>query len=199
MFWKSNNKKIHSVSKGKPTANFSKAVYLRPDDRESYLKDSNYIIDNELSNDKILVGYNPISKDTITAFRGTKEGKDWGTNLLVGLGLDKLGSRYKNGLSTTKKVIEKYPDFSVTTSGHSLGGRLSSQIGNKLGLENHNYNGSSSLSDIKNLRGLQSNPKSFNYTTLGDPVGMSSLIGSGGVKNIMLPKKLNVHSINNFA
>mgnify|MGYP000504181873 CR=1 FL=1 len=153
--------------------------------------------------------------DLIIAYRGTTPStKDLisDTRILIGTFLN--GSRFKRSLQTTTKAMAKYPSKRVILVGHSLGARLSHDIGMMLGVKSYSYNIGSSPVDVKDnllqalrckfssdeehqkaCQSVKENNKS--YHTYGDPLSISSLTGHHNT-TLIKPKHANIHGIQNF-
>ena len=89
-----------------------------------------YERDNSLSGERVSVYYNPSTKKAVVIHRGTKDLADWGNNLKMALGW-KMSStkRFKHSKDIQKKAEAKYGKENVTTLGHSLGGKIASDVG----------------------------------------------------------------------
>jgi hypothetical protein len=78
--------------------------------------------------------------------RGSKTAKDYGTDILLGLGLDKYSTRLKRAENVTRKAQEKYGK-TAAHMGHSLGGMVASRVSAK-GAPVTTYNSGIGLYDI---------------------------------------------------
>jgi hypothetical protein len=102
--------------------------YIKSDERSKFINDFQY--DEDLSNNKTAVYFNPDTKQAKIIHRGTNEtASDWQNNLALALGVYDFTRRNKKGLSTQKSVGEKYGDKNVTTIGHSQGAFLAKKHG----------------------------------------------------------------------
>jgi hypothetical protein len=200
------SKKVGSLnlpknSRQNESAIISKAAYMNDNDRIKYLTEKlpGYAIDNSLSSSKTLVAVNPETKEVITGFRGSKDRQDIGTDLLIGLGLEKLGSRYRNGVKTARRVQEKYGDYNSSYTGHSLGGKIAYDVGGKVGKESNSFDTPGSIPSylgFKSKDGGNNNAKL--YSTLFDPIGFSGNYESGERKMIVPKLGNSPHSIDNW-
>lgn len=86
-----------------------------------------YTYDANLSNNETKV----FVKDgkPVIVHRGSKRLSDWAEDGLIAVGLGHLGHRQKQAQRITKRVEQKYG--SADAVGHSLGGRLAENSGNK--------------------------------------------------------------------
>jgi hypothetical protein len=78
--------------------------------------------------------------------RGSKTAKDYGTDVLLGLGLDKYSTRLQRAQNVTRKVEEKYGK-TAAHMGHSLGGMVAERVATK-GAPVTTYNKGVSLNSI---------------------------------------------------
>ena len=89
-----------------------------------------YDRDNSLSGERVSVYYNPTTHKAVIIHRGSKDKQDWGNNLKMALGW-KMSStnRFKHSKDIQKKAEAKYGKENVITLGHSLGGKIASDVG----------------------------------------------------------------------
>ena len=97
-----------------------------------------YRVDPELSNNLRTVYVDNDGNATV-AFRGTDlKDKRWydelGTDLLLGLGLQRVSSRFKNSRGTVDKVVSKYGRDKTKLVGHSRGGSTALNVSHQTGL-----------------------------------------------------------------
>ena len=157
-------------------------------------------IDESLSNRREKV-YKK-DNDVYLAFRGTmlntKDAiRDLGTDTLVGLGLEPLGSRFKKGLRTANKVKEKYSDNNIQLVGHSLGGNIANYVSSKTGLKGNAFNSGFGLSSV-NPSSYYKKSKVKNIVPIDDIISspnlLSKAIGLNRAK-FLLNTKATGHSI----
>ena len=167
-------------------------------------------IDSSLSNQHRTV-YHKDGK-AVVAFRGTslnnkkERYKDVGTDLLLGLGLKKLSTRFNNGKKTTDLAIQKYGRDSVSTTGHSMGGAISVYVHQKRGLDTHAFNPGVGADDlIKNGKHIASilpsdklKSNAHLYYTKKDVIGGLAKHLKGGTHHVVKQIRKNAHSLNNF-
>lgn len=91
-----------------------------------------YVIDKELSGQRVKVYHNPNTGKTIVSHRGTNSIQDVGTDIAMALGYKK-GKRFTHSKNIQNQVKAKYGSDNITTLGHSLGGTLAETVGNKSG------------------------------------------------------------------
>ena len=89
-----------------------------------------YVRDNSLSGERVSVYFDPATKKAVVIHRGTKDLTDWGNNLKMPLGF-KMSStkRFQHSKDIQKKAEGKYGAKNITTLGHSLGGKIASDVG----------------------------------------------------------------------
>jgi hypothetical protein len=91
-------------------------------------KSQNVTKDKSLSSKRVSVY---VDNDTARAYvvhRGTSNLRDWGTDILMGLGYEG-GNRFKHSQKVQQKAERKYGNKNTVTVGHSLGGRLAEKYG----------------------------------------------------------------------
>jgi hypothetical protein len=107
---------------------FVNQSYIHSDERSKFI--DNFKYDEELSNNKAAVYYNPNTKQATISHRGTNNTTlDWKNNLALGLGVYDFTNRNKKGKATQKSVKDKYGESNVTTIGHSQGAFLAKKHG----------------------------------------------------------------------
>lgn len=126
----------------------AQAVYLKKKDRmkevEKYYGDRFEMLP-ESDNAHLIVVDTETGKVHF-AIRGTditntngKRIKDLGTDILAGMGLHRIGSRYKNSDKKLNKIKKTYENEIVLT-GHSLGATITRDLSLKHNLESHSFN-----------------------------------------------------------
>jgi len=108
---------------------------------ESYAKKpkkniDGYELDEELSKGKSKVYYNPETKHSVVAHRGTSGLKDWLNNMAYAVGgkkAYKMTDRYKEAEAQQRKAEEKYGHKNISTIGHSQGGLQAELLGKRTG------------------------------------------------------------------
>ena len=111
---------------------FADASYLEPGKRQDI---GDYEYDTELSNANTAVYHNKKTKKTHVANRGSTTAYDWlVSDAQIAAGVEGLGNRFNSALHTTQKAHDKW-GYEVETSGHSLGGGVSTYVTEKLGDE----------------------------------------------------------------
>ncbi len=83
----------------------------------------NYTIDKSLSGKRVQVYRDNDTNKTVVVHRGTASLKDWVTDAGMAVGYEG-GKRFKHSKKIQKEAEKKYGKDSITTLGHSLGGRL---------------------------------------------------------------------------
>jgi hypothetical protein len=198
-------------------ANFNKIIYESRTDWDAQLKAhgyGTYDIDNELSSDNTMVLHDDSTGKMVVVHKGTDLDKsaatDLSTDAFITADLTHISPRYIDAKTTTQKAIERYKDYKHTTTGFSLGGAVSNQIGHELNIESHAFNpGVSPNVFRRNLQGIIYRPlfvkkessKHHIYLTPGDWIsnsGALGIIGNEKVHASLNKKGLSPHSIENF-
>lgn len=111
----------------------SKGAYYSRDVARDLVKTihSDWDVDNEFTTDQTTVYHHKPSKNTVVAFRGTKEPGDLVTDSLMFLGLGGKTKRFKEANELTKRVVEKYGKTNTSLTGHSLGSNIASDVSKK--------------------------------------------------------------------
>lgn len=90
-----------------------------------------YEKNEHLSGKRVQVYHNPKTNKTIVSHRGSHGFKDWvKTDAAMALGYEG-GKRFKHSKRIQKKAEKEYGADTVTTVGHSLGGRIAEKVGKK--------------------------------------------------------------------
>jgi len=189
----------------------SDEAYQIPTERENNIED--YIYNQVLSTPKTAIYINEKDKTIIIGNRGTvpSDTDDLIADAAILTGTFGFSKRLRDSMSTVQNVMHVYPNFRIINTGHSLGGKVASEIGQRLSKVNSRvvaFNiGSTPLDLPKNLfnqtKCLFTNSSQCQklknqriYTTGVDPISMSSLMQLG-VK-VVRPRKFNTHSLKNF-
>ena len=115
-------------------------AYKSIGDRDSISSDASklgYNLDTDLSNDETKVFVNPNDKKAVVAYRGTQLNrrksakKDLISDAAILFGAEKHDKRFKEANSHFQNVKDKYKDFQLDTTGHSLGGQLAKYVTDK--------------------------------------------------------------------
>ena len=99
-----------------------KASYT--DIQQTPVKIGDYILDKELSVNRVKVYYRIKNRQVVIAVRGTDEASDWYNNAVYGLGGEKSyknTDRFKEVEKIHKEVVNKYKGWKITNIGHSQG------------------------------------------------------------------------------
>lgn len=126
----------------------SEAVYRKSDsakmkdvekyypDRFEYLdSDPNHLVVKDTQTGKIHLA---IAGTDITGEKGNKL-KDLGTDVLVTLGLHKLGNRYKKSDKILNALVKEHGKENIVLAAHSLGGTIASDLSHKYDVESHSF------------------------------------------------------------
>lgn len=96
--------------------------------------DNKYILDNDLSTNKIKVYINKDTNEISMVNRGTSDIKDVITDVKLFFGYK--DDRFKESKDILNKIKEKYPNNPIDILGHSLAGAIAETIGNDTQVKN---------------------------------------------------------------
>lgn len=160
-------------------------------------KINNFIRDDSLSGERVQVYYDPTTKKAVTVHRGTSGIHDMANDagLLIAPSLFKYTNRYKQAEKIQKLADEKYGHENVTTTGHSLGGKIASDLKRKTDDKVITYNKAIVPSDLL----FAPNKNETHIRTQFDPI--SFLAPFDRTKTVTVPSDslAGVHDIENLA
>ena len=161
------------------------ASYKDNANAKSDLENKGYIFDEELSNKKQKVFYDPETKTPKVVFKGTTDTNEWFRNPLIPFNLEFLDTEFKKSKNLVKKVSEKYenkPDI----YGHSRGAskaEYNASLANKV----YTYNKPSKLFESRIFPTSAKNVMNFRSTF--DPVSALDIFKSKNLGGSILPLK----------
>jgi hypothetical protein len=171
-----------------------KSSYKPQREAEADLIELGYKYDPELSTMENKVFYDPKTGKPNIAYRGSVTVKDWIGNLKLGLGFKDKDAEKR--IQLADQVKQKYGQ-SPDVFGHSRGGYIAEQAGEKFGGNVYTYNKATLPEDIfKKIR-----PEQTDIRTEKDIVSLPSYFQQGGGKkitekdNAIFPNFLSAHSI----
>jgi len=91
---------------------------------------NSYVEDKELSDRRTRVYYDPNTKHTVVAHRGSASAQDWAENAMYAFGF-RGGRNYKHARGVQRAAEEKYGTENLTTIGHSKGALHAQDFGQK--------------------------------------------------------------------
>jgi len=151
--------------------------------------------------------------DVIFSNRGTSQTRNLLPDVAIAFGAEGTTKRYKDLKNDYVRTKEKYGSSkdNIVSTGHSLGGNMSTFINRTYGTESHSYNPGASLSHIKkgviHKIACWANPKYNNceaadsshiYHVAGDPLSTASLFDRDHKHLFKVKKGWHVHTIDNF-
>jgi hypothetical protein len=93
-----------------------------------------FVKDKKLSGQRAQVYYNPKTMQAVVIHRGSQGLHDWGNNLKMALGFNMSDTkRFSHGKKIQKEAEAKYGAKNISTLGHSLGGKIASDVGKESG------------------------------------------------------------------
>jgi hypothetical protein len=96
-----------------------------------------YQLDPTLSSNEHKVFIHPGDKRVVVAYRGTALGdkktrlKDLVSDAAIAFGMEKHDKRFKQANVHFQQASDKYKDYTIDTTGHSLGGQLSKHVNDR--------------------------------------------------------------------
>ena len=198
-------------------ANFSNEAYKRKDRKKEF---ENYIHDDSLSDTRHAIYHNAEKNHTVVSIRGTRT--DLSQDSIEDLVDSDLGGivfggltatrRYKQAQAKLQQAQQKYKGSKLDVTGHSLGGRISEELGaREKGVDSvYSYNPGSfakdALTDIECKYSMSTQCKNrkkriHRYTVEGDLLSIASHSGQGVKQHThkKKPKKgLDPHTIRNW-
>jgi len=160
-----------------------------------------YRIDNS-SSDKRGVYVNDKKKDIVIAHRGTipSSSANIQSDIMIGLGFQNTTERFKRAVRNDKKVKNKYPDYNITITGHSLGSQIGYNSATKNNLKGEFFNMGSNITPYKSLTNKfrKTNNNITHYSTMLDPISLGAK--TEPIKQVIIKRKKNTnpHSLSNF-
>jgi len=203
---------------------FSKAPYDLYYEGREYAQEqlkayglTDWTIDNELSDLNSVVLVNPDDKEMVVSYRGTDPTNI--SDLIADVGIftgrhrsaiegvrSHFDDRFSKASKKYENAVEKYPDYKVSTTGHSLGGSQALYIGRKHDVPAKVFNAGASFSDIigglicKSTETCEGNEKHTIYTTGKDIISISNLFSNEKIVKVPIKerKDLLYHSLDYF-
>lgn len=142
--------------------------YKTKNKKERKTEVDGFHIDPSLSGERVQVWYNPTTKQAVVVHRGTQGLNDWMTDARMFFG-DTKNKRFKHAKNIQQQAEEKYGASHVSTIGHSLGSRISEEVGQK-SKEVLTLNKPTTLADI--VRNKKVSEKQIDVRTKNDPVSI---------------------------
>ena len=118
--------------RGEDVLHLLRSSYLPLNNKDNdWLQSNGYVLDTDptITSLEHRVYTRDDDKVAVVVHRGTKTYKDYGSDALLALGLEKLSPRFREARRVTDAVKKKYPEHEVFGLGHSLGGSIAEQSG----------------------------------------------------------------------
>lgn len=195
-------------SKGDPDA----VIAGLKDPEYSYIEDlSGFEMDNELSTIDNLVLHNPQTGETVVSYRGStidikgEPGsvlRDWKTNAQIAGGKTNT-QRVREAEAQFDRVVSKYGKENLATVGHSQGGHISFEMGQKFDVPSYSYNPAVNGTQVE--RAVAGEAEHMIYKTPLDFASPHAYRDMPGVKtNVVKNLKgkdsvIDTHSLDQFA
>jgi len=88
-----------------------------------------FIVDKELSGQRVQVYHNPTTQQTIVAHRGTASAPNWIENVAYAVSNNKSGKAFQHSKKIQDQAYSKYGKENITTIGHSKGALHAQEYG----------------------------------------------------------------------
>jgi hypothetical protein len=183
-------------------AHLANAAYMKPEQADNYARQFGYQL--AYADKDRHVYENPATKHAVLSFRGTKvkDARDLLTDAAIFFGKEEKTPRFIESERKAVELLQSKKYDKITTTGHSLGGTISSHIAREYGLESHAFNPAFTLPHIaKSLKDkltFRKKNKNLNiYTNYRDPISMGVAFSHGQV-HVRKQKEANPHSLKNF-
>ena len=88
-----------------------------------------FVVDKELSGQRVQVYHNPTTQQTIVAHRGTASAPNWIENVAYAVSNDKSGKAFQHSKKIQDQAYSKYGKENITTIGHSKGALHAQEYG----------------------------------------------------------------------
>jgi hypothetical protein len=132
----------------------------------------------------------------VISFRGTAKMHDNTTNIKLIMGKFFVSSRFKRDLTFVQTFQGEHPGAKIILAGHSLGGRLASEIGKKLGIEAVTFNEARVSSDIEKA---DNHEQIRRYRTASDSISAFGVVGRTALRTKFIKIPGHGHSIKKLA
>jgi hypothetical protein len=134
--------------------------------QKEFAEKHGYTFDSDLSNKKHQFYINNDTGNLIHSINGTQNIQDWGTNLMIGLGMGEKTKRYKEEKNALEKAKKRHNPKQTTIVSHSQGSYYATRIGDKDD-KIITYNGAFTSPKVKK--------NNQNYRTFFDPISLLSI------------------------
>ena len=154
------------------------------------------------SSNKRGVYINDTTKEVVIAHRGTNPTSSANimSDVAIGLGFQSSTERFKRAVRNDKKIKNKYPDYDITITGHSLGSTIGYNSASKNNIKGEFFNMGSNITPYKSLTNKfrTKNDNITHYSTILDPISLGAK--TEPINQVIIKRKqgLNPHSLENF-
>lgn len=154
-----------------------------------------YERDNSLSGQRVQVYTNKDTGKTIVSHRGTSGVQDMITDakLMIAPSLYRASNRYKHAKKIQQQAEEKYDPKNITTVGHSLGGKLASDLGRNTS-KVITFNKAVVSSELNR----KANPNETHIRTYTDPISFLAPFDKTKTINVPSDSLFGSHDIENL-
>jgi hypothetical protein len=176
---------------GKYYLEYARNTYRTPEERAALAQYNNQEL--ILNKGEMSAYRDPSKREIIIAHRGTNQKRDLSADLALGLGVEKYHPRFKRERKQTKAIRKANPGYSITHTGHSLGGALAERSSSKNDKVMTYQKAAGPTALVKKRRRNQTD-----FIHGYDPVSMMSHTQRGGKQIRTMKFTLNPHSSYNL-
>lgn len=151
------------------------------------------------SSNKRGVYINDNTKEVVIAHRGTEKTSKANiiSDVAIAFGFQASTERFKRAVRKDAKVKRAFPNYKITTTGHSLGGTIATQSAKQNNIKGIGYNIGSGVPSLSPLR-RTTNENITHYSTPYDIVSIQSKKFPIKQVPVKTKKGLNPHVLENF-
>ena len=155
-----------------------------------------FAYDTDLSNEKATVYHNVISNQTVVSFKGTDlaDSSDLKTDYNILRNNKENDLQFIETEKLFERVLDKYSNTHVVTTGHSKGGSQALWLAERHNLESHTFNAAIDFDTVFNGNNVQLTETQYIYRNHLDPISLNAEVISGMNQANRVVKRVHNHS-----